>query len=97
MTLLPTSTVFINTKNVPDQKFRQALLYAIDRNQILEQLLKGNGEVVDGFLSTAGPYYDPSIEPVSYDPAKAKELLAESNWMLLLPCVSILIPETVPL
>ena len=74
-------SVFINTKNVPDQKFRQALLYAIDRNQILEQLLKGNGEVVDGFLSTAGPYYDPSIEPVSYDPAKAKELLAESNWM----------------
>ena len=69
-------SVFINTKNVPDQKFRQALLYAIDRNQILEQLLKGNGEVVDGFLSTAGPYYDPSIEPVSYDPAKA-----ESNWM----------------
>ena len=37
--------------------------------------------MVDGFLSTAGPYYDPSIEPVSYDPAKAKELLAESNWM----------------
>lgn len=82
---------------MPDQKFRQALLYAIDRNQILEQLLKGNGEVVDGFLSTAGPYYDPSIEPVSYDPAKAKELLAEVTGCLLLPCVSILIPETVPL
>ena len=31
-------SVFINTKNVPDQKFRQALLYAIDRNQILEHL-----------------------------------------------------------
>lgn len=73
-------SVFINTKNVSDSKLRQALLYAIDRNQILEQLLKGNGEIVDGFLSSAGPYYDPSVIPVSYDLEKAKALLAESSW-----------------
>lgn len=73
-------SVFIQTGNVTDPRVRQALVYAIDRQQILDQLLKGNGEVVEGFISSASPYYDPSIEPVPYDPEKAKELLAESGW-----------------
>lgn len=73
-------SVFINTANVPDAKVRQALLYAIDRQQILDQLLKGNGEVIEGFISSASPYYDESIVPFGYDPEKAKALLAESGW-----------------
>lgn len=73
-------SVFIQTANVPDQKVRQALVYAIDRQQILEQLLKGNGEVAEGFISSASPYYDDSIQPVGYDPDKAKALLEESGW-----------------
>ena len=34
-------SVFIQTANVTDARVRQALVYAIDREQILEQLLKG--------------------------------------------------------
>ena len=73
-------SVFINTARITDARVRQAMLYAVDRNQLLDQLLKGNGEVVDGFLSSASPYFDSSLEPVSYDPEKAKSLLAESGW-----------------
>ena len=73
-------SVFIQTANITDPRVRQALVYAIDRNQILEQLMNGHGEVVDGFLSSAGPFYDESITPISYDPEKAKELLAEAGW-----------------
>ena len=73
-------SVFIQTKNVPDVKVRQAMLYAIDRQQILEELLNGHGEIVDGFLSSASPFYDDSLTPVSYDPEKAKELLAEAGY-----------------
>lgn len=73
-------SVFIQTANIPDERVRQALVYAIDRNQILEQLMKGHGEIVDGFLSSASPFYDESIEPMPYDPEKAKELLAEAGW-----------------
>lgn len=73
-------SVFIQTKNITDARVRQALLYAIDRNQILEQLMKGHGEVVDGFLSSAGPFFDESITAIPYDPEKAKELLAEAGW-----------------
>lgn len=73
-------SVFIQTANIPDKRVRQALVYAIDRNQILEQLMKGHGEVVDGFLSSAGPFYDESITPIPYDPEKAKALLEEAGW-----------------
>lgn len=73
-------SVFIQTANLPDKRVRQALLYAIDRNQILEQLMKGHGEVVDGFLSSAGPFYDETITPTPYDPEKAKALLDEAGW-----------------
>lgn len=73
-------SVFIQTANVPDERVRQALVYAIDRNQILEQLMKGHGEIVDGFLSSASPFYDADIEPMPYDPEKAKALLEEAGW-----------------
>lgn len=73
-------SVFIQTENIPDAKVRQALLYAIDREQLVEQLLRGHGEVVDGFLSSASPFYNPEVTPVPYDPEKAKNLLEEAGW-----------------
>ena len=73
-------SMFIQTANVPDVRVRQAMLYGMDREMILEQLLKGHGEVVDGFLSSASPFFDEAIEPITYNPEKAKQLLAEANW-----------------
>jgi peptide/nickel transport system substrate-binding protein len=75
-------SVFIQTKNeaVADPRVRQAILYAIDRNQLVNGLLNGKGEVVDGFLSSASPFYDSSIVPTEYNPDKAKQLLAEAGW-----------------
>lgn len=73
-------SMFIQTANVTDVRVRQAMVYAMDRDMILEQLLKGHGEVVDGFLSSASPFFDESIEAVKYDPEKAKQLLEEANW-----------------
>lgn len=73
-------SAFVQTANIPDVRVRQALLYAIDRTQLVEQLLKGHGEVVDGFLSSASPFYDAGITPIAYDPEKAKALLEEAGW-----------------
>lgn len=73
-------SAFIQTANIPDARVRQALVYAIDRQQLVDQLLKGHGEVVDGFLSSASPFFDASVEPMEYNPEKAKELLAEAGW-----------------
>lgn len=73
-------SMFIQTNNISDARVRQAMLCAIDRQQILDQLMNGHGEVSDGFLSSASPYYDESITPVTYDPEKAKSLLDEAGW-----------------
>ena len=73
-------SAFIQTANIPDARVRQALVYAIDRQQLVDQLLKGHGEVVDGFLSSASPFFDATVEPMEYNPEKAKELLAEAGW-----------------
>jgi peptide/nickel transport system substrate-binding protein len=73
-------SAFIQTANLPDARVRQALVYAIDRQQLVDQLLSGHGEVIDGFVSSASPYFDDSLEPLEYNPEKAKELLDEAGW-----------------
>lgn len=73
-------SIFIQTANIEDVRVRQALLCAIDREQLLEQLLNGHGEIVDGFLSSASPFYDESMIPTAYDPEKAKELVEQAGW-----------------
>ncbi|MDE5908956.1 MAG: ABC transporter substrate-binding protein [Lachnospiraceae bacterium] len=73
-------SAFIQTANIQDARVRQALLYAIDRQQLVDQLLKGHGEVVDGFVSSASPFFSEEVTPISYDPEKAKQLLEEAGW-----------------
>lgn len=71
-------SIFINTNNITDARIRQAILYGIDRETILNEILNGNGEIVDGFLASAGPFYDSSLKPVEYDPQKAAALVKEA-------------------
>ena len=73
-------SVFIQTANVTDKRVREALLCGIDREKILNDLMKGHGEIVDGFVSSVSPYYDSSIVPTKYDPDRAKSLLQEAGW-----------------
>ncbi len=71
-------SIFFNTTTVTDPRIRQAILYGIDRPSIITGLLNGKGEVVDGFLSSAGPFYDEGLTPTVYDPEKAKELVDQA-------------------
>ena len=73
-------SMFINTKNIPDTRVRQAMLYAIDRDMILEGLLQNHGEIQDGFLSSASPYHDQGSTYIHYDPDKAKALLQQAGY-----------------
>lgn len=65
------------TKNL---KVRQAISYAIDRESLLNVLLKGSGKIVNEMLSPQHVGYDPGISPYSYDPKKAKSLLQEAGF-----------------
>lgn len=75
-----TQSVFVQTQNLPDAKVRQALVCAIDRQKLVDELLKGHGEVIEGFVTSASPYFDETLETTSYDPEKAKALLEEAGW-----------------
>ena len=77
---LATQYMYINENVVPDAKQRQAISYAINRQLIVDNLLKGAGEVTDGFFPSISPYLNENIKPVEYDLEKAKQLLAESGW-----------------
>ena len=72
--------MYINHEVMPGARMRQALLYGINRQMIVDNLLKGNGEVVDGMLTSYSPFYDESITATPYDPEKARQLLEESGW-----------------
>lgn len=72
-------SIFFNTTSVTDSRIRQAILYGIDRNKLISGFMNGKGEVVDGFLSSASPFYDASVVPTAYDPDKAKELVKEAE------------------
>ncbi len=72
--------VYINEDIVPDAKVRKALVYGINRQLIVDQLLQGHGEVVDGFLTSASPYFDKTLGITEHNPEEAKKLLAEAGW-----------------
>jgi peptide/nickel transport system substrate-binding protein len=62
-----------------DQRVRQALAYAFNRQKLVDDLLLG----LTGVAATDwdnSPWVDPSIEPYPYDAEKAKALLAEAGW-----------------
>jgi len=75
-----------NKKVTPNKLFgdpnvRKALTYAIDRKTILEEFLSNYGELAVGPIA---PIFknsvDESLKAVPFDPAKAKEMLAQEGW-----------------
>ncbi|HUW08674.1 MAG TPA: ABC transporter substrate-binding protein [Anaerolineae bacterium] len=63
-----------------DVRVRQALNYAVDAQRILDEVESGYGVILAGPLSPANLFADPRLEPYSYDPGKARELLAEAGY-----------------
>jgi peptide/nickel transport system substrate-binding protein len=58
---------------------RQAIYHAIDRQAIAEQVQSGYATVLNGPLQSFVFGYDPKIKSYDYNPAKAKELLAQAG------------------
>jgi ABC-type dipeptide transport system, periplasmic component len=65
------------------QKTRQAIAYALDREGMIENVLKGTGILMNSpFLP--GTWADPGDKATHYEynPEKAKQLLAEDGWVM---------------
>jgi len=62
------------------KEVRQAINYAVDKQSLIKYVLMGSGEQLATPLVPVAFGYDPSIEPYSYDPEKAKTLLKEAGY-----------------
>jgi peptide/nickel transport system substrate-binding protein len=64
-----------------DKKVRQALMYGLNRPQIVERILKGTANLATGpYAKAFGKYYNPSLKPYPYDLNRARQLLAEAGF-----------------
>lgn len=63
-----------------DKRCRQALMYALDRQRIIDDLWNGVAEVAHSNLTTVSPYHKADLKQYEFDPEKAKALLDEAGW-----------------
>ena len=62
-----------------DQRVRAAIAHAIDRETLVDALLKGYAKPVDEPLTPTSFGYDPTIPAYAYDPAQAKAILKQAG------------------
>lgn len=64
-----------------DRNVRQAMMWALDRQKLVDDILGGQGIVIHGPILPTCWAYDPSVTHYQYDARKAKDLLDESGWL----------------
>ena len=74
----------LNTENeiLSDVRVRQAMNYALNKDAALMIVSAGIGQTADGFFHPSLPEYAAPADPsmVTYNPDKARELLAEAGY-----------------
>jgi peptide/nickel transport system substrate-binding protein len=71
----------LNTTSAPldNVKVRQAIAYAIDRDNLIKNLLVGFGKIAHSIIPEESWAYTPG-QTYSYDPARARQLLDEAGF-----------------
>jgi peptide/nickel transport system substrate-binding protein len=64
-----------------DADVRQALLYALDRQALIDQALNGQGIIANGPVRPWSWAYDTELPVTPYDPQQAEALLVKANWV----------------
>jgi peptide/nickel transport system substrate-binding protein len=63
-----------------DKRVRQAITYAINKQEIIDGVLLGLGQAATGPYKPGTWAYNPNVRQYPFNPAKAKALLAEVGW-----------------
>ncbi|HJU21543.1 MAG TPA: ABC transporter substrate-binding protein [Casimicrobiaceae bacterium] len=69
----------VEKKPFDDKRVRQALNYATNKEAILKAVYQGNGQVAKNPIPPILWGYNDAVKDYPYDPAKAKELLAQAG------------------
>ncbi len=68
------------TPALKDVRVRQAINHAIDRKALLDGAWGGRGTLIGSMVAPADPWYEDLSATYPYDPAKARQLLAEAGY-----------------
>jgi peptide/nickel transport system substrate-binding protein len=63
-----------------DLRVRRALLLGLDRQSMVDRLMGGRVPIANSFVSPLEPTYSAAVPAYPYDPARARQLLAEAGW-----------------
>ncbi len=63
-----------------DRRVRRAMLSAIDRERILNELESGIGVVASSHLAPHNPFFNPDVPQYPFDPEHARSLLEGAGW-----------------
>lgn len=71
-----------NMREAPfdNPEVRQALNWAINRQSLVDNILKGTAEPALGYVPKADNAYRPAGDVYGYDPAKAEQMLADAGY-----------------
>jgi peptide/nickel transport system substrate-binding protein len=70
----------VEKKPFTDKRVRQALNYAVNKDAIVRDILKGTGIVATGPLVPGTWAHEPNVRKYPYEPATARRLLAEAGY-----------------
>ena len=73
-------TVNMDNPVLADRRVRQALLYGLDRQTMVQQLFQGHQAVSNSLVNPLDWCYDPKVRTYPYDPAEAGRLLDAAGW-----------------
>src|SRR5216683_2827252 len=63
-----------------DRRVREAFAYAINKQELIDGVLLGLGQIATGPLRPGTWAHTDKVKRYPYDPAKAKQLLADAGW-----------------
>ncbi|MDP3964692.1 MAG: ABC transporter substrate-binding protein [bacterium] len=78
------TAVFLNQKNtlLSKPEVKQALAHSINKQGVIDEVLNGEGEAIDGPILPGYVGYNPEIRKYEFDPVRAMEILDEAGWTM---------------
>lgn len=70
----------LDNTHLKDKRVRQALIYAINRDELVAQLFQGKQPVSHSFLPEKHYAYNRNVKKYTFDAARARQLLAEAGY-----------------
>lgn len=77
------TAIFLNQDNnkfLSSRTIRKTLAYLTPKKEILENVLRGEGEIIDGPILPSSYAFNPQLKKYNFDPGLAEKILANAGW-----------------